>query len=167
MKGLLIWLLLGFAATAVAEYDVICLKGDCLKNGWSIFDTKTGNSSVVKCEDEDCRTKGWVERPKRGIAVAQTSCIDDLCWQEGWVTYNFRTGATISENYCLSNDDGDGDCLKQGWETHFPGGSWARTLCINNDCQEVGWEVHFFGGGFQTSRCKTGGCFKSGWTMYP
>ncbi len=151
-------------SVASANVNVSCVSGDCLKSGWTTFDTYSRETSQSTCHNEDCTKSGWYNIFREQV-TSEVLCKADGCFIEGWQVFDTRTGRLVSDVSCQKSFV-TSDCLRFGWTTFEPGRGSFVTRCANGNCSEVGWDILIPGYAAQPVRCKTGGCFVAGWIIY-
>lgn len=156
-----------FSHAASAGLDVVCVRKDCLKNGWSAHNPYNGYWFEVRCLQKDCAKNGWTMVDSvNGNSTAE--CFGKGCFVDGWVERLDMQPGYSQTNICRSGDDpkADPNCFTYGWETSNGRGR-GETICRGEDCAARGWVVRFPGQPDVVVVCKAGGCFVDGWSVNP
>jgi hypothetical protein len=151
---------------AQANIDVTCNGGDCLINGWEVYDTYKNESMSVVCSNSNCAREGWTGVYKE-LTQDITECKGGDCFKYGWSVYAAATNTLKADVTCRIDRFGISDCLRAGWDVQdYEYHVNQSILCINGDCDRFGWDI--FTPGYPTfaTRCKFGGCFLTGWISY-
>lgn len=161
-------LVLVISSAAQASIDVTCEGRGCLTDGWRVENVHTGDFSDVMCIHGDCEKNGWREI-HRGRVVVEVICIEQDCFKNGWETYDPRASQPAFTVVCSSARRGQSpDCYKGGWETYNQAGYWvSTTTCVQGECDRWGWDVRYANQQPRMARCKAPGCFETGWTLRP
>lgn len=166
LKRIFIFSIFFLSSFANANIDVTCTDGDCMRNGWQAYDTRTRETYYIICRDGDCQTSGWISENK-GLLFNEAYCKQTGCFTGGWAVYDSNSNGLVAEITCREGRHDEGvDCLRFGWSTFEPGFGRYETRCIDNDCRVAGWDVFVPGYPAQPVRCKRGGCFETGWIAY-
>ncbi len=146
--------------------DVTCWDDDCLKNGWTWYDYRTGSKTDLACYRDGCETSGWIAQSSEQNRQQKyyTQCKDQGCFKDGWYRIDQNSQTLQQNSVCRSADSvsTQTDCFKHGWVIYSSQGQEAVISCFYGDCRNEGWLV-------QTSyeiirvNCKAGGCWQKGW----
>lgn len=142
--------------------DVTCWEDNCLKNGWTWYDFRSGSKTELACYRDGCEISGWIAQNNN--QKYYTQCKQRGCFTDGWYRVDQNTQTLVHNVVCRSADSvsTETDCFKHGWVIYSPGGQEAVISCFRSDCRNEGWLI-------QTSyelirvNCKAGGCWQKGW----
>ncbi len=155
--GLFALLVLSYSSLSLAQHDVLCWDGDCLKNGWTQTHLRTGQFTDFQCYREGCEISGWIVGGTENISY-YTQCKPGGCFQEGWYEVDRGNQQLLNDVVCEFFD-----CLQNGWNIYGRQGN-HQLRCIENDCKAKGWVSTNSSGQSQSIVCKNAACFQSGWT---
>ncbi|MGE0763319.1 MAG: hypothetical protein AB7N80_08575 [Bdellovibrionales bacterium] len=152
-------------AHAFAVVEANCLQGGCFKNGWTLYDLRTGQTSIVQCLEGDCTRVGWsMEMVGQGPGY-NSICEPEGCFVSGWRTYDVITRRPVGSVTCMIAENSERNCLTEGWVDRPQFGGQAVLRCIQKDCAQAGWEIWLPNGQWQRAICRPGGCFERGWIV--
>lgn len=163
MKTILFFILL-FSATSLAQVDVSCWNGSCLNNGWTWKNYGTGQSIDHGCYRDGCEISGWIIGNL--ARKTYTQCKNQNCFKNGWYEIDQQTQNVVREIVCRANGEkATTNCFEHGWVSYTNAGIEAVTTCRGHDCRYQGWTQQDKS---KTTRvqCKDGGCFESGWSEF-
>lgn len=164
------------APAALAQAEVACISGDCLKHGWILRDRASSYWSETRCLGEDCDRNGWSVRDARGVQL-RADCVGQSCFTGGWT--ELVSNGQRQDVRCNSGSKAPGmptvtSCLDFGWIIYGPFGQhWIQ--CLNGSCRHEGWMARVPGQRDRFAQCRWGvdsstgakikDCFRFGWHL--
>ena len=123
---------------ANAQETLVCTGGDCLTNGYEVYDSNTDLVELGFCNAGDCTTTGWEILRLSGFNTT-VECTDSSCFGNGFQEVDLSNDSEIVRNRtCVADSSGTGDCLANGWEDEYYGSNARieRVTCTDgSDCR--------------------------------
>lgn len=136
----------------IITQEIECVDGDCRQHGWELFDYAGGDDLTVLCHDGDCFENGWDEERNNGYLVRQAYCSDSRS--------SDRRRSSVDD----SSDENIPRCFTNGWQVQERYNQY-NIRCLRGDCTRYGW-LTTGPNTYSRMSCRQGSCFTEGWVNW-